>query len=121
MRSWRLCPGWLLLVHLCVSAGEFKFGGDREEPFVKLFKFYPGPLEMQEVKLCRIQIAVFEISVERSTKSPTRSSEEVAQAAKQRGEECIEGNLFFLYWPATADAGFWGGSAHATIKCNGGF
>ena len=88
---------WLLLVRLRVSAGAFKFGVDREEPFVKFFKLYPGPLEMQEVKLCRFQIAVFEINVERLTKSPKRSGEEVAPAVNQRGEECIEGNLFFLH------------------------
>ena len=76
---------------------------------------------MQEVKLCRFQIDVFEIYVERLTKSPKRSGEEVAQAANRRGEECIEGNLFFLLWSETAGAGFWGGSTCATINCNGGF
>ena len=104
-----------------VRAGAFTFGVDREEPFVKFFKLYPGPLEMQEVKLCRFQIAVFEINVERLTKSPKRSGEEVAPAVNQRGEECIEGNLFFLHWPATVGTGFWGGSAHVTIECNGAF
>ena len=108
-------------MRLCVRAGAFKFGVDREEPFVKFFKLYPGPLEMQEVKLCSFQTAAFEINVERLKESPMRSSKEVALVVNQRGEECIEGNLFFLYSPETVGAGFWGGSAHVTIKCNGGF
>ena len=112
---------WLLLVHLCVSAGAFKLGVVREEPFVKLFKLYPGPLDMQEAKLCIFKIAAFEINVERSKKAPKKSGEEEAQAVKRRGEECIESNLFFLHWSATAAADFWGGSAHVTIECNGAF
>ena len=88
---------WLLLVRLCVHAGAFKFGDDREEPFVKFFKLYPGPLEIQEVKLRCFQTATFEIDVERLKESPMRNNKEVAQVVIQRGEECIEGNLFFLY------------------------
>ena len=111
---------WLLLVHLCVSAGAFKFGVDREEPFVKFLSFTLGPSKCK-AKLRIFQISAFEIYVERLKETPTRSSKEVAQAANQRGEECIEGNLFFLHWPETAGTGFWGGSAHVTIKRNGWF
>ena len=112
---------WLLLVCLRVCAGAFKFGVDREEPFVKFFKLYPGPLEIQDVKLRFWQTAVFEMDVERLKESPMRSNKEVTQVVFQRGEECIEGNLFFLYWPETVGTGFWGGSTHVTIKCNGEF
>ena len=109
------------MVRLCVRAGAFKFGVDREEPFVKLFKLYPEPLEIQEVKLRFLQTAAFEIDVERLTESPMRSNKEVAQVVIQRGEECIEGNPFFLHWSETVGVGFWGGSAHVKIKCNGEF
>ena len=43
---------WLLLVLLRVSAGAFKLGVVREEPFVKFSKLCPGSFEMQDVKLC---------------------------------------------------------------------
>ena len=87
---------WLLLVRLRVRAGAFKLGGDREEPFVKFSKFYPGLFEIQDEKLYIFQISAFELSVERLTESPRRGSKEVARAGNQRGEECDEGNLFFL-------------------------
>ena len=112
---------WLLLVLLRMCAGAFKFGGDWEEPFVKFSKLYLRPLEMQDVKLGILQIAATEISAARLTESLLESSKEVAQAANQKGEKCIEGNLFFLLWSETAGAGFWGGSTCATINCNGGF
>ena len=110
---------WLLLVLLRVSASAFKLGVVREEPFVKFFKLCPGFLEIQGEKLCISQISAFEIYVAKLKESPRRSSKEVAQTANQRGEECDEGNPFFLRWPEAVGNGFWGGSAHATIKCNG--
>ena len=110
---------WLLLVLLRARAGAFKLGVVREEPFAKFFKFCPGPFEIQGVKLCIFQISAFEINVERLTETPRGGSKEVAQAAIQRGEECSEGNPFFLRWLETACNGFWGGSAHVEIRCNG--
>ena len=112
---------WLLLVHLCASAGAFNLGVSCEEPFVKFFKLYPGPLEMQMAKLRSSQISAFEIDVARSKESPARSIKEVALVTNQRGEECSEGNPFFLNWLETVGTGFWGGSAHVKIKCNGRF
>ena len=90
---------WLLLVLLRVSAGAFKLGVVREEPFAKLFKFCPGLFEMQEVKFVFFQNTALEIRVVRSTESPMRSNKEVAQVADQRGEEYSESNPFFLSWP----------------------
>ena len=110
---------WLLLVLLRVSAGAFKLGVVREEPFVKFFKLYPGSFEMQDVKLSILQISAFEISAEILTETLKRGSKEVAQAVNQRGEECDEGNPFFLHWLETVSNGFWGGSARVAIRCNG--
>ena len=81
-------------MRLCANAGAFKFGVVREEPFAKFVKLCPGLFEMQDVKLCIFENAAFEINVERLTESPRRSSEEVAQAVNQRGEECDESNPF---------------------------
>ena len=61
---------WLLLVLLRASAGAFKLGVVREEPFAKFFKLCPGPLEMQDVKLHISQIFTFEICVKRLKESP---------------------------------------------------
>ena len=112
---------WLLLVLLRASAGAFKLGVVREEPFAKFFKLCPGFLEVQGEKLCISQISVFEIYVERLKESPRGSSKEVAQAANHGGEERDEGNPFFLSWLeffVPDNNGFLGGSAHVAIRCN---
>ena len=110
---------WLLLVLLRANAGAFKLGVVREEPFAKFLKLCPGLFDLQDVKLCRFQNYVFKISVERLTETPRRGSKEVLKLPIVRGEECDEGNPFFLRWPGTVGNGFWGGSAHVAIKCNG--
>ena len=104
---------------LRVSAGAFKLGVVREEPFAKFSKLCPGSFEMQDVKLCISKTYALEISVEILTETLKRGSKEVAQAVNQRGEECDEGNPFFLRWLETVSNGFWGGSARVAIRCNG--
>ena len=106
-------------MRLHVRAGVFKLGVVREEPFAKFSKLCPGSFEMQDVKLSILQISAFEISAEILTETLKRGSKEVAQAANQRGEECDEGNPFFLRWLETVSNGFWGGSARVAIRCNG--
>ena len=110
---------WLLLVLLSVSEGAFKLGVVREEPFAKFSKLCPGSFEMQDEKLCISQTYALEISAERLTETLKRGSKGVAQAANQRGEECSEGNPFFLRWPETVGNGFWGGSVRVATRCSG--
>ena len=110
---------WLLLVLLRASAGAFKLGVVREEPFVKFSKLCPGLFEIQDVKLCIFQISAFELSVERLTESPREAARRWLKFPIKGGKSVTKVILFSCTGrkgPATV---FWGGRAHAAIKCNG--